>query len=414
MMDTTFTPAELTELLGRPARARLDADLRAAIAGQRIAVTGAAGSIGSELAREVAACAPRRLMIVDHHELGLFMLERELLARWPGVPLVACLGDVTHAATMRRACRECRPDVVYHAAAYKHVTMAERSPAVAARVNVLGSIAVAEAAAAVGARFVLISSDKAADPRSVMGATKRLAEMATLARATARFRPIVVRFGNVIGSSGSVVPLMRQAIRRGEPLRLTDPDATRYFMSADEAVSLVIRADLLARAPEIFWLDMGAPVRLGDLADRLIALERRSGHTPAGIEIIGLRPGEKRNETLADPGLTFHRTIDRRILAARDTGHARAIAGVVTRLARAAARASDRDVLEVIAAVLPGFEPSVQARAAGIASSHAGASGRGKTKRRGFSAVVPPDVEGGRVHGFRGHKLQRPRGSRAA
>jgi FlaA1/EpsC-like NDP-sugar epimerase len=362
-MIAPFTADELAYLVGRPPRAAVGPEERAAFAGRRVLITGAAGSIGSELARELAASSPAALGLLDQSELGLFTIEREIRARWPRVVVEACLVDVTRGAAVRRVVREIRPDVVYHAAAYKHVTMAERAPAAAARVNVIGSLEVATAAAMAGARFVLISSDKAADPESVMGATKRLAEMGTLALASRTFRPLVVRFGNVIGSSGSVVQIMREAVRSGRSVAITDPEATRYFMTAGEAVALVLRADVLGRAPEIYWLDMGDPVRLGDLADRMIALERAAGFAAPPVDIIGLRPGEKRNETLSDRHLTFQRTIDRRILVAREAR--RDVAGLsaaLVRLRGASVRANDLAVLDVLSTVLDGFRPSGQAR----------------------------------------------------
>lgn len=362
-MTSTFAPGELERVLDRPTRAAIGSAERALFAGRRVLITGAAGSIGSELAREIAASSPAALGLLDHSELGLFNIERHIRARCPGVRVEPYLADVAHAAAVRRITRELRPDVIYHAAAYKHVTMAERAPAAAARVNVLGSAVVAAAAAAAGARFVLISSDKAADPKSVMGATKRLAEMATLSLASASFRPIVVRFGNVIGSSGSVVEIMRESVRSGRPITITDPDATRYFMTAAEAVALVVRADLLGNAAEIFWLDMGEPVRLGDLADRLMTLERAAGYAVPPVEIIGLRPGEKRNETLADPQLTFQRTIDRRILVARETRRGCTnLAPVLARLGRAVSQANDAGALDVLAQALEGFTPTAEAR----------------------------------------------------
>ncbi len=175
-MNAPFTAAELQQLLARPVRAVVGREERAAFRDRHVLVTGAGGSIGAELARELAACRPALLGLVDHSELALFSIERELRQRWPGVRLNVSLTDVTRGPAIHRVCRDVRPDVVYHAAAYKHVTMAERAPAAAALVNVIGTVETAEAAAADGARFVLISSDKAADPKSVMGATKRLAE----------------------------------------------------------------------------------------------------------------------------------------------------------------------------------------------------------------------------------------------
>jgi FlaA1/EpsC-like NDP-sugar epimerase len=363
-----FTADELADLLGRSPRARITAADREAFRRRRLLVTGAGGSIGSELARELAACGPACLTILDHSELALFNIEREIQSRWPHVEIRPCLADVSHAASIERIVRQTRPDVVYHAAAYKHVTMAERAPAAAVRVNVVGSVLAARAAASAGARFVLISSDKAADPKSVMGATKRAAEIMTLALASRSFRPVVVRFGNVIGSSGSVVEIMRECVRAGRPVPVTDPDATRYFMTAGEAVALVLRADLMGRAAEIFWLDMGRPVRIGDLVERLIAGEVRAGFAPTPMEVIGLRPGEKRNETLTDANLTFQRTIDRRILVAREATCGRAIASVcLVQFERAAAGADDAAALVGLSRLLPGFAPSDQARETALA-----------------------------------------------
>ena len=243
--------------------------------------------------------------------------------------------------------------------------MSERAPAAAANVNVIGSVETAAAAAEHGARFLLISSDKAADPTSVMGATKRLSELAVRSIGGVRFRPLVVRFGNVLGSSGSVLEIMRDCVRAGRPVPLTDPDATRYFMTASEAVALVLRADRLGRAAEICWLEMGRPVRMGDLAARVIEIESEAGFAPVPIEVIGLRPGEKRNETLQDAQLRFERSLDRRILVARDTGPgADAVLPAIARLRRVVARADDAGALDVLASAVTGFVPSAAATAA--------------------------------------------------
>jgi FlaA1/EpsC-like NDP-sugar epimerase len=362
---SAFTAGEIQQLLGRALRARVEPSDRRPFAGRRVLVTGAAGSIGSELARELAASDPEVVGVLDQSELGLFTIERELQTRHPGVSVVPVLADVTLGAAVRRAVSRIRPDVVYHAAAYKHVTMAERAPASAARVNVIGTAETAAAAASVGARFVLISSDKAADPTSVMGATKRFAERVTLAMASHAFRPVVVRFGNVIGSSGSVLRLMREQIRRGLPISLTDAGATRYFMTVGEAVALVLRADLLGQAADIFWLEMGRPMRMRDLTSRLLELEAAAGFPAVPVQIIGLRPGEKRNEVLSDRRLSFRRTIDRRIRVAHEPpGTGTDVAVPLAQLRRAAARADDGAVLRALSAAVPGFEPSVQALAA--------------------------------------------------
>jgi FlaA1/EpsC-like NDP-sugar epimerase len=383
-VTSRFSATELALLLGRPTRAEVSPADRDAFRGRRVLVTGAGGSIGSELTRELSACEPDCIAIVDQSELGLFNIEREIRAKWPQTQLRTFLADVSHPAAIDRVVRETRPDVVYHAAAYKHVTMAERAAAAAVRVNVLGSVYTARAAAVVGARFVLISSDKAADPKSVMGATKRAAEKITLALASPAFRPLVVRFGNVIGSSGSVVEIMRECVRAGRPVPITDPDATRYFMTAGEAVALVLRADLIGRSAEIFWLDMGKPVRMGDLVQRLIDGEVRAGFASVPMQIIGLRPGEKRNETLRDAALTFQRTIDRRILVARQTTSDRGLtAECLTSFEYAASQADDAIALQVLSRLLPDFEPSELAREAAGANHQIHAM---RTSRTGHAA----------------------------
>jgi O-antigen biosynthesis protein WbqV len=327
-----------------------------------VLITGAAGSIGSELAREVAACDPAVLGLLDQSELGLFNLERELQEQYPDAAPTALLADVSRGAAMHRACQIIRPDVVYHAAAYKHVTMAERAAASAALVNVIGTAEAASAAASVGARFVLISSDKAADPASVMGATKRLAERVCLGMASPAFRPVVVRFGNVIGSSGSVLQIMREQVRRGRPIPLTDEEAARYFMTPEEAVALVLRSDLLARSPEIFWFEMGRPIRLRDLTSRLLEIEAAAGYPSVPVDVIGLRPGEKLTEVMADRRLMFERTVDRRLRVARDPSALAADVPVaLSKLRNATLRADANAVLKVLTDAVAGFEPSAQA-----------------------------------------------------
>jgi FlaA1/EpsC-like NDP-sugar epimerase len=306
----------LEALLGREVCDVLSAaDLRA-FAGRTVLVTGAGGSVGSELARQLAAANVARLTLFDQSEHALFEIERELSDRWPSVPIEPVLADVTRFGDIAAACRRTRPDVVYHAAAYKHVTMAERAVCAAIRTNVLGTHAVSRAAAEIGARLVVISTDKAAEPRSVMGATKRMAEIAALT-AHPGSAPVVIRFGNVIGSSGSVLAIMAERIRERRPLPLTHPDVTRYLMTAGEAVSLVMKTDLIGRGGEIHWLDMGAPVKVLDLAERLIRLAVEAGYDRVPIEICGLRPGEKLNEDLIVQGLELSETPHPAIWVAR-------------------------------------------------------------------------------------------------
>lgn len=361
---TGFTQSELEQLLNRPVRRILsDADRRA-FRGRRVLITGAGGSIGSELARQVAACGPERLTLVDHSEHALFQIERELLGVLPASAIDPVLADVTRAAFVRQAFQLARPHVVYHAAAYKHVTMSERAVCAAANANVLGTAHVVKAAREAGARFILISSDKAAAPASVMGATKRLAELVVMREASSTFRPAVVRFGNVLGSSGSLLTILRECIREGRPVPVTDPDATRYFMTAGEAVSLVMKVDLSGHGGETFWLDMGDPIRIGDLVDRMLALEASNGYAPVPVDLIGLRPGEKRQERLVEQGISMTATRHPRIWVARQAGvEPTRVTGALRALRSAVARADSADSLRVLAASVDEFEPTGDAQA---------------------------------------------------
>jgi O-antigen biosynthesis protein WbqV len=360
-------------LIGRPACDGLNAAERHAYAGRRVLVTGAGGSIGSELVRRLAACGPASLALVEQSEYALFRLERELQARWPGLDVHPVLGDVSRHRVIRGACETARPHVVFHAAAYKHVTMLERDVCAGIHANVLGTVAAVDAARAADARFVLVSSDKAVNPRSVMGATKRLAELVTLARLGAEFRPVVVRFGNVLGSSGSVLELMADCLAKGVPIPITHQDATRYFMTVGEAATLVLRADVMRLGGEVCWLDMGAPVRIVDLAARLIALAARHGVPRVPLSFVGLRPGEKLDEELTLREMELRRTAHDRIWIAR---HDAVDAAVLRRVVRALrVDVSQGDGLSALAdlcAGVPEYRPSDAARrAAGIVTMNA-------------------------------------------
>jgi FlaA1/EpsC-like NDP-sugar epimerase len=313
-------PLEIQErLLGRQVQDLLTPADRVAFGGQRLLITGAGGSLGSELARQLASCAPGHLTLVDHSEYALFNIEREIRHAHPRLGLTAAVGDVSRRTDMRAICRAARPQAVYHAAAYKHVSIVERSIVPSIRTNALGALDTALAAREVGARFVLISSDKAAEPKSVMGATKRLAELATLGLASTRFRPVAVRFGNILGSSGSLVEVMARCVMEGRNIPVTDPDATRFFMTAEEAVALVLKADLMGGRATTFWLDMGAPLRIGDLVERFIECVTPAGKPRVGIDVIGMRPGEKMREELTTQALAMGSTAHPRIWAARDS-----------------------------------------------------------------------------------------------
>lgn len=302
---------EVDDLLGRDPVAPDDALLDGRVAGRRMLVTGAAGSIGSELCRQALLRAPLELVLVEQNEYGLYRLERELAAvvatQGLGTRIVPVLGDVTDGPRLERLLRLHRVDSVYHAAAYKHVPMVEANPSEGVQNNVFGTLAAAQAAIAAGvSSFVLVSTDKAVRPTNVMGASKRVAEL--VLQALAAEHPgtclSMVRFGNVLDSSGSVVPLFREQIRTGGPVTVTDPEIIRYFMTIREAAQLVLQASTLAEGGEVFVLDMGEPVRILDLAHRMIRLAGhsvRDAEHPEGdidIEITGLRPGEKLYEEL--------------------------------------------------------------------------------------------------------------------
>jgi FlaA1/EpsC-like NDP-sugar epimerase len=361
---------ELQEhLLGRKVRAVLTTRDRLALAGERVLITGAGGSVGSELARQIAACGPSRLLLLDHSEYALFHIERELRDRHPALRLEAVLGDVSRRIDLRVACAALGPHVVYHAAAYKHVTMTERAIVPAMRTNVLGTLETARAARAAGARFVLISSDKAADPHSVMGATKRLAEIVTMSTLTSTFRPVAVRFGNILGSSGSVVEVMSRCVEEGRNIPITHPDATRFFMTAEEAGALVLKAGLIGRHAEVYWLDMGDPVRIGDLVDRFIARATPAGQTPVGIDVIGLRPGEKMREELTSQGQSMKSTAHPCIWSARQRAVAPdAVAAAIRTMRRAVASGAAVDAFDALLRVVPEFRASEAAVAAARAA----------------------------------------------
>ena len=290
----------IEDLLGRPPVRLDESSLSEALGGSHVLVTGAGGSIGSELCRQIARFRPMRLVLVDSSENNLFHIHRELANSFPAIELVPLVGSVTDEMRMREIFGEFRPQIILHAAAYKHVPMMEINPAQAVINNALGTRIVADLAHEFGAReFVLVSTDKAVRPRSVMGATKRAAEIyvqALASRSETRF--ITVRFGNVLGSAGSVVPIFKEQIACGGPVTITDPRMTRYFMTIPEACQLILQAARLGKGGEIFLLDMGEPVRILDLARDLISL---SGLTPeVDIEIVvsGIRPGEKLTEEL--------------------------------------------------------------------------------------------------------------------
>lgn len=291
---------EIEDLLGRePIRVNLD-EIMGYVTGKVVLVTGGGGSIGSELCRQIASHNPKQLIIFDIYENTTYSIQLELKEKYPELDLVVLIGSVRNTHRIESIFEQYHPDIVYHAAAHKHVPLMEDSPNEAIKNNVFGTYKTARAADKYGAkRFVLISTDKAVNPTNIMGASKRMCEMVIqMMNARSKTDFVAVRFGNVLGSNGSVIPLFKRQIEQGGPVTVTHPDIIRYFMTIPEAVSLVLQAGAYAKGGEIFVLDMGEPVKILDLAKNLIQL---SGYTPdVDIPIVftGLRPGEKLYEEL--------------------------------------------------------------------------------------------------------------------
>lgn len=299
---------KIDDLLGRePIRPRADL-FKKCVREKNILVTGAGGSIGSELCRQIVTLGPCRLHLLDHSEYALYKIEQETARRYPTIPIQAHLGSVCDARLMERIIDECKIDTIYHAAAYKHVPLVEANIAEGVRNNILGAHVVVGAAFKFNVKTcVLVSTDKAVRPTSIMGASKRVAELvfqAAAIRAKADSVFCMVRFGNVLGSSGSVVPLFKNQIESGGPITITHPEVVRYFMSIPEAAQLIVQAGSMATGGDVFVMDMGKPVKIVDLARAMLAtcgLKEKGPTNPNGdieIEFVGLRPGEKLYEEL--------------------------------------------------------------------------------------------------------------------
>ena len=376
--DIDVRPLRSEDLLGRPEAAPDRAAMRALVNGRRVCITGAGGTIGAELARQIAQYGPAHLTLIDNAEYNLYRIDLELAETHPKLSRSAVLGDVRDSDSVAYTFAYARPELVFHAAALKHVPMVEANPDEGVLTNAVGTRNVADACISIGTQaMVLVSTDKSVDPTSVMGATKRIAESycQALAHSSAAgdLRLVTVRFGNVIGSSGSVVPLFQRQIAGGGPVTVTDPDVARYFMTTREAVQLLLQASALGAAEEgggIYVLDMGEPIKIVDLARRMIRL---AGLTPdRDIEIVytGLRPGEKKGESL------FHRAEPMVVTETPGILKARSRPGDIAfmrrRLDQLAAAARDRrtrDTLALVAAMVPEYEPSDSALSATPAAS---------------------------------------------
>jgi len=341
---------DITDLLGRGESGFDDAVVRGFLNGRRVMVTGAGGTVGGELARQALRSGAASLALVERCEHGLYEIERELRGMSAAAEITPLLADITDGPLMERVFAEARPEVVLHAAAHKHVPMMERNPGEALRNNFLATQSLAELSCRRGVEmFMLVSTDKAVNPASVMGASKRLAEMAVCAQAGAsKTRLAAVRFGNVLGSSGSVVPLFREQIRNGGPVTVTHPEMKRYFMTAREAASLVLHAAAVAKGGEVFVLDMGEPVRITELAETMVRLSGFSPHDEIPIVFTGVRPGEKLFEELDVGEASAIRTENARIFICRAARRDAAEVAALCAAARAAIDAGPDAVREFL------------------------------------------------------------------
>ncbi|MDO8655270.1 MAG: nucleoside-diphosphate sugar epimerase/dehydratase, partial [bacterium] len=310
---------QVHDLLGREV-VSLDTDaLSRFLRAKVVLITGAAGSIGSELARQVSTFAPSTVVLLDQDESGIFMLAQELNERFSGIRIVSCVGNITDEQKIERVFKQWQPHIVFHAAAYKHVPLMEADPAEAVHTNIWGTKIVSKAARLAGSEcFVYISTDKAVNPTSVMGATKRVGEMicqSSQEQGGTRF--VAVRFGNVLDSRGNVVALFREQIKRGGPVKITDPEMKRYFMTNPEACLLVMQASAMGKGGEVFVLDMGSPVKIVDLAREMVRLSGLEPDRDIQFVFTGIRPGEKLFEEAlsAEEGTTV--TQHQKIFAAK-------------------------------------------------------------------------------------------------
>ena len=359
-------PVAIEDLLGRPQTPLERGIMRNLIKGKRVVVTGAGGSIGAELARQIAAFEPAQLGLIENNEYALYTIDRELAETRPGLPRRAVIADVRDRERIADALKDLKAEIVFHAAALKHVPLVEDNPAEGVRTNVQGTVNVADACLAAGVTtMVQISTDKAINPTSIMGATKRAAEMycqaLDLSDESRSCRFVTVRFGNVLGSTGSVVPLFQRQLEKGGPLTVTHPEMTRYFMTVHEAVELVLEASALGSAGEvsdgrIFVLDMGEPVRIVDLARQMIRLSGKVPDADVKIEFTGIRPGEKLYEEVFHDGETTVETNHAGLLlAAPRVVSIDELQRRMSPLLRAAETGDDANVRKLLHAIVPEY-----------------------------------------------------------
>ena len=329
---------------------------------RRVLVTGAGGSIGSELCRQIARYNPSSLVLLDRTEKNLYDIEMDMWRSFPYIKYSPVLGDIRHKDQMLKIFEEYRPEVVFHAAAYKHVPMMEIHPWEAVYNNILGTKHIVEIADYLGVkRFVLVSTDKAVNPANVMGATKRVTELLVQAHAKSRSTKFMaVRFGNVVGSSGSVIPLFKKQIEHGGPITVTHPEVTRYFMTIPEAVQLILQAGSMGKGGEVFILDMGVPVKIADIARDLIRLSGLEPDRDIEIKYIGLRPGEKLYEELVVVGEEIAATEHEKILVLRNGKHSMLSEDLETRISDLVELADAKDAFglkKTLREIVPEYIP---------------------------------------------------------
>ena len=350
------------DLLGRePVETNLD-EIVGYISGKVVLVTGGGGSIGSELCRQIARANPRQLVILDIYENNAYDIQMELRRTHPELNLVVLIGSVRNTARVNSVMETYRPELVFHAAAHKHVPLMEDSPNEAIKNNVIGTYKLSKAAAAYGVkRFVLISTDKAVNPTNIMGASKRLCEMVVqMMNRESETEFVAVRFGNVLGSNGSVIPLFKKQIEAGGPVTVTHPDIIRYFMTIPEAVSLVLQAGYYAKGGEIFILDMGEPVKIDTMARNMIRLSGYEPDVDIKIEYTGLRPGEKLYEELLMKEEGLQETANKRIHIGKPIEmDDEAFKRQLDRLDKAS-RSESEDIKDIVAEIVPTYKREVK------------------------------------------------------
>jgi len=361
-MSPGTTSFEWNQLLPARHLAPVPESLPVIHSGKTVLVTGAGGSIGSALVHAIAEQSPELLILVDHSEQNLYEIETALSSGFAAVPFLAVLGDAGDRQLLSRLFEENQPPIVYHAAAFKHVPLMEANPFAAIRNNALVTWNLARLAAEHGvAQFLLISTDKAANPRSIMGASKRLAELAILRAGSAGANCRAIRLGNVLGSHGSVVPLFLRQIARGQNLSVTHKDVTRYFLTMDETVNLIFRVASLVAADGLFLPEMGQPVKIRAIAERLLQLAAPDALLNLAIEFTGLRPGDKLSEDLLSPSESLERTSlagIHRILSPFISGSR--IDATFERLRSQTRERNLSALLETIREIVPEYEPSAR------------------------------------------------------